>query len=193
MDMPPLTTDRLLIRPLVAQDLDAVQEVYGDSPGGTGRAERERWLLWTTLGYGELARLQQPPYGDRGIVLRETGRLIGLCGFVPCLDAFAQLPAFGAAAAPSPASTEFGLYWAIAPSDRRRGYATEASRALIDYAFRRLRLQRIIATTTADNLASIAVMRRLGMRIERNPHPVPPWLQVVGVLTHPGGLNALQP
>jgi hypothetical protein len=26
------------------------------------------------------------------------------------------------------------------------------------------------------------VMRKLGMRIERNPLPEPPWLQIVGVL-----------
>jgi len=55
-------------------------------------------------------------------------------------------------------------------------------RAVVDYAFDRLRLKRIIATTAYDNLASIGVMRKLGMRIERNPLPEPRWLQVVGVL-----------
>jgi hypothetical protein len=25
-------------------------------------------------------------------------------------------------------------------------------------------------------------MRKLGMRIEKNPYPEPPWLQVVGIL-----------
>jgi len=29
------------------------------------------------------------------------------------------------------------------------------------------------------------VMRKLGMRIERNPLPEPHWLQIVGVLDHP--------
>ena len=43
-------------------------------------------------------------------------------------------------------------------------------------------MNRIVATTSYDNLASIAVMRKLSMRIERNPLPDPPWLQVVGML-----------
>lgn len=207
MEVPPLTTERLLIRPLVMADLDAVHRVYDDiaatSPTGwpswaeassgdvTTRLDRQRWLHWTTLTYGELARLHQPPYGDRGIELRQTEELIGVCGFVPCLDVFGQVPALSAGS-PGLASTEFGLYWAIAPAHQRRGYATEAGRAMIEYAFGELRLHRVIATTTYENAASIGVMRKLGMRIERNPFPDPPWLQVVGLLWHPsvGGARA---
>ena len=152
------------------------------------RAQVQRWLQWTALSYGELARLRQPPYGDRAISLRQSDQLIGICGFVPCLDAFGQLPSF---AGPSSRagerlnSTAFGLYWAVAPSQQQRGYATEAGRALIDHAFGRLKLDRIVATTTYDNVASIAVMQKLGMQIDRNPYPDPPWLQVVGMLSHP--------
>ena len=53
---------------------------------------------------------------------------------------------------------------------------------MIDYAFRELRLRRIVATTTRENVPSIRVMRNVGMSIEENPYPDPPWLQVVGVL-----------
>jgi RimJ/RimL family protein N-acetyltransferase len=77
------------------------------------------------------------------------------------------------------------LYYALSPARHRRGYATEAVRAMIDYAFRRLRLRRIIATTTYNNEASMGVMRKVGMCIEKNPFPDPPWLQVVGVLEAP--------
>ena len=58
-------------------------------------------------------------------------------------------------------------------------------RAMVEYAFGELHLKHIIATTEAENLASQAVMRKLGMRIARNPLPTPPWLQVVGILNHP--------
>jgi RimJ/RimL family protein N-acetyltransferase len=80
---------------------------------------------------------------------------------------------------------EMGLFWAIDPDQQRQGYATEAAQALIDFAFRQLRVKRLIATTEHDNAASIGVMRKLGMRVEANPFPDPPWLQVVGVLEHP--------
>jgi RimJ/RimL family protein N-acetyltransferase len=53
---------------------------------------------------------------------------------------------------------------------------------LVAYAFGRLHLQRLIATTTFDNNASMGVMRRLGMRLERNPRSEPAWFQVMGVL-----------
>ncbi len=191
--VPPLTTERLLIRPLIMDDLDAVQQLYAeiakdDAQSGWAmtRAEHQRWLEWTTLSYGELARLHQPPYGDRAMVLRDTKRLVGVCGFVPCLNAFGQLASFSRGEARNTLnSAEFGLYWAVAPAQQRRGYATEAGRALIDHAFGRLKLDRIVATTTHTNVASIGVMQKLGMQIDRNPSPDPPWLQVVGVLSHP--------
>lgn len=196
MHMPPLETERLLIRPFRMDDLDAIYQLLDielaaaevGTEGTKTRAERERWLRWTTLNYEELALLHQPPYGERAMTLKPTGEIIGACGFVPCLDAFGQLPAFAAGADSAGArltSTQFGLFWAVAPAHQRRGYAQEAARALIDYAFSTLNLRRIIATTTYDNAPSIAVMRKIGMRIERNPYPDPPWLQVAGVLDHP--------
>ena len=190
--MPTLETARLVIRPLTMDDLDAVYQILDveladADTGGEGAGaldDRRRWLQWTVLNYEELARLYQPPFGERGVALRETGQLIGLCGYVPYLNAFGQLPSFraGQATRPGLTSIEFGLYWAIAPAHQRRGYATEAARAMLDHAFSALRLARVVATTSHDNAASIGVMRRLGMRIETNPCPDPPWLQVAGVL-----------
>ena len=53
---------------------------------------------------------------------------------------------------------------------------------MIDDAFTRLRLKRIIATTEYDNHASQVVMHKLGMRLEHNLPPEPHWLQVVEIL-----------
>jgi RimJ/RimL family protein N-acetyltransferase len=196
MHMPVLETERLLIRRLEMGDLEAIYQILDvdladasmGSDGAKQRAERERWLRWTTLAYDELERLHQPPYGERGIVLKQTGELIGACGLVPCLDAFTLLPSLATGeedAAARLTSPEVGLFWAVAPAQQRRGYATEAARALIEFAFTQLRLRRIVATTTHDNAASMAVMRKAGMRLERNPGAEPPWLQVVGIVEHP--------
>lgn len=76
------------------------------------------------------------------------------------------------------------LFYAIAPVHRRQGYAFEAARALVDYAFLVLRLKRVVATITYENLASMAVMQKLGMHIAHNPFPDPPYLQVVGVISN---------
>jgi RimJ/RimL family protein N-acetyltransferase len=172
--MPPLRTSRLTVRELEADDLAAVEEVEG--------GDRERWLRWTQLSYEQLAALRQPPYGERGIVLNDCGRLVGLVGLVPSLGPFGLLPSW-----PEPGRrfvAEVGLYWAVAPAFRRRGIAAEAASALVARAFAELDLARVVATTERDNAASIGVMRRLGMRVEENPEREPAWFQVVGILSH---------
>ena len=193
LEMPTLETNRLLVRPFVMEDLQDAHGLFDielhDADLGSDKmetlAERAEWLQWAVLNHKQLAKLNQPPYGDRAIVLKVSGLLIGSCGFVPCLNAFEQLPAF-AARAPSGGQSlytpEFGLFYALAPAHRRQGYTTEAVQAMVDYAFQELHLKRILAETNYDNLGSMGVMRKLGMRIEKNPHPDPPWLQVVGIL-----------
>ena len=187
--MPLLETSRLKIRPFAISDLDVIHRILDvelsdadfGTDGATALAQRRRWLEWTILNYDALAELYQPPYGDRAVALKTTGEVIGACGFVPCLAPFGQLPSF-AAQSSTLHSPEFGLFYALSPSLQGHGYATEAMRAMVDFAFTTLKVRRIVATTTHDNRRSIAVMRRLGMRIDTNPLPAPPWLQVVGVI-----------
>jgi RimJ/RimL family protein N-acetyltransferase len=188
MEMPQLEMERLLIRPFLPGDLDAVHRIldvelrdvnFGAEGAMTINARKE-WLEWSVRNYTQLAALYQPPYGDRAIVLKADGGLVGAVGFVPSFGPFGQLPTFGGRSSRN--TPEFGLYYAISPLHQRQGYAFEAVRAMIDYAFTALNLKRVVATTTFDNLASIGVMRKLGMRVERNPFPDPPWFQVVGCL-----------
>jgi RimJ/RimL family protein N-acetyltransferase len=166
--------------------LDVVlREVELGTVGAQTLHERAEWLQWTILSYTQLAILYQPPYGERAVVHKRTQQLIGACGFVPCLDAFEQCAGFSPAPCPSHhwlSTPEVGLFYAITPAFRGQGYATEAAHALVDYAFQYLRLKRIVATTTYENAASMGVMRKIGMRIAKNPYSEPPWLQIVGVL-----------
>lgn len=194
-DNPILLTDRLIIRPFQMDDLlpihriltEAFKEQINDEQAAL--AGRRSWLEWSELSQVWLPRLHQPPYGDRAVVLRSNRRLIGAVGLVPCLSPFDQIPELRTSPESSGLSTtEMGLFWAIDPSEQRRGYASEAGQTLIDFAFRRLRVIRIIATTEYENAASQAVMRKLGMRVYRNPLPTPPWLQVVAVLDNPGNI-----
>ena len=186
--VPLLETERLVVRPLVETDLAAVHQLFVDIdwvdpllPEAELRDRRASWLAWTTSGYREFERLYQPPLGDRAVVRKVDGVLIGLVGLVPSFAPFGQLPCFGGAAR-ALRTLEMGLFWAVSSGAQGHGYATEAAGALVDWAFNGLLLDRLVATTEHDNTASIAVMRRLGMRIETNPRPDPPWLQTVGVL-----------
>ena len=66
---------------------------------------------------------------------------------------------------------EFGeteVLWALHPDVWGKGYATETARAALAYGFDTLALKLIFAITRPDNLASQAVMRRLGLLYRRN-------------------------
>lgn len=185
--MEPLETPRLFIRPFVMDDLDAIQRILIDAFGeGPTLDERRTWLQWSVLNYDALARLYQPPYGDRAVVLKSEQRLIGSVGLVPVLMPLGKLPYYKALGDTSNDNLhlpEMGLFYGFDSAYRRHGYATEAAQALIDYAFSTLKLKRMVATTEFDNEGSMGVMRKLGMTIERNPTPGDPfYMQVVGIL-----------
>jgi [ribosomal protein S5]-alanine N-acetyltransferase len=58
------------------------------------------------------------------------------------------------------------LGYAISADHWGRGYATDASRTMLEFGFRELGLHRISAAIGPDNEASIAVVKRLGMHYE---------------------------
>jgi len=188
MRMPSLETDRLRIRPFEDTDLAAVRAILeADETDPT----TERYVRHGGLNALVLADLMQPPIGDRAVELRSSGEVVGIAGLVPAYAPFAQLRPVDEAQADEPRAwlyrIEIGLYYAVHPTHRRQGYASEAARALVDFAFDRLRLGRIVATTEHDNAASQAVMRRLGMRMHENALPDPAWFQVVGIAENPSG------
>ena len=66
-----------------------------------------------------------------------------------------------------PAWPGFEIGWGIASEFRGKGYAVEAARATIDWAFARFEIDRIIHCIDRENAASQGVARRLGAEIER--------------------------
>ncbi|WP_030254745.1 MULTISPECIES: GNAT family N-acetyltransferase [Streptomyces] len=144
-----LRTERLLIRrwresdlaPWAAMNADPeVREHLGDpltrerSDASVARFE---------------AAIEQRGYGWLAVEVRESGEFVGFVG----LDDIEETdPVDG---------VEIG--WRLARSAWGHGYATEAARAVLAYGFNTLDLPEILAITTAANLRSQSVMRRLGM------------------------------
>ena len=185
-----LRTERLLIRGFSDSDTAAIHRVldlsFGDGSlvdDAAALEERRSWVAWQELNDRWFPRMLQAPYGDRAVVLAGSGELVGAVGLVPLVGPFDQLPGLRRGPAQEQAGSipEVGLFWAIHPDHRRRGFAVEAARAMIGHALRTLELRRILALTEHSNLASQAVMRASGMVVLVNPEPDPPWLQVVGV------------
>ena len=91
-------------------------------------------------------------YGLHVLVHKETGQRIGHAGLVAQIidDAF---------------EIELG-YW-IHPDFWQQGYATEAARALKQYAEQELELERYISAIQVDNIASRKVALQNGMKREK--------------------------
>ena len=183
MKIESIETARLRIRQFDCGDLgDCIRfrrEVFGvEQPD----AAASPWLNWTMDSYRELAALGQPPYADYAVVMKDSGAFIGSAGIVPTVVPWGALKGDATDRLLSP---EIGLFWGVLPEFRRRGYATEAAVALLDYVFNELGARHVVATTERDNIASQRTMEKLGMTLWRNPHEQPRWCQVVGFAANP--------
>jgi [ribosomal protein S5]-alanine N-acetyltransferase len=186
--MKAIVTNRLVIREFRPSDLGEIYRIldvelkFTDSTEqDSSITQRKKW--WTIQGYEQNRMLLNPPYGDHAIVLKDTLQIVGACGLVPILAPLGLIPYYRYAADAGEGEynyPEVGLFFAVSSHYQCRGFAYEASKALIDVAFDKLKLKRIVGITHLHNNPSIAVLKRLGMRIETLPEHK--WMQVVGIL-----------
>ena len=143
-DLPPeLVTARLRLRPLRADDLDALHAVYAHplaTPwiGEHTRAETER----------ELHAAIEGPYGLYAVEERATGRFLGDGGLQP----FERR---------DPGEPELG--YDLHPDVWGRGLATELARAWVALALTTLGVPEVVAVVRADHRASRRVLERAGL------------------------------
>ena len=147
-----LETDRLFLREFVLEDADALGLVLGDPvamqyyPAPYDRAGIEDWIR------RNLARYRDSGFGLWAMLLKDSGELIGDCGcYVREVDG----------------KCEFELGWHVRRDLWGRGYATEAARHCIEYAFSRLGAERVIALVRPENRSSCRVAEKNGMACEK--------------------------
>lgn len=149
----PLETDRLLLR-------DVREDDYGDIHDYATDLEVVRYMNWgpntpevTRTVLADWLRDQRRwprPVVNMAAHHKADGRMIGAIRFA-VLDPDTGLGDFG---------YSFNrAYW-------NQGFGTEAAGAVVDNAFARLGLRRMIATCDARNTGSWRVMEKLGMRRE---------------------------
>ena len=159
------------------------EDLKWSGPRVTLEHRRELLQLQVALGTWKLTK---GLYGDRAIVLGDDNTLIGLCGYRPWILKPEERMLFNAEAllAEHPFSApELGIGYAIATPYQRKGYATEAVSAMIQYAFETLNVRRVVALTGRGNEVSVAVMRKVGMAVGINPDTDYPW--GVGLIENP--------
>ena len=147
-----LETKRLILRPMLESDLDAllliftdpnVMASFGEDP--FTREQMQRWLQ------RNLDHQKEHGYGLFSVLLKETGELIGDCGLE-------QMDVNGLQAA--------DLGYDFRSEFWNQGFATEAASAVRDYAFNVLEVPVLISLIRLGNLASKRVAEKVGMTLE---------------------------
>ena len=148
-----LETERLILRPLQAEDVAELTTLWADPEitrfmGGPRNYEE----VYESL--TEDARLKPPPTFDLWPVIEKTSdQIVGHCGLIDKeVDG----------------SIEFELVYVLVGSARGKGYATEIASAIKDNAFKHHGLKRIISLIDPMNPASACVATKVGMQYEKD-------------------------
>jgi RimJ/RimL family protein N-acetyltransferase len=146
-------TDRLMLQPWRREDASEALRLYGDpelvrwlSPAMTMVPDVASMELVLEQWAQEHARLT-PPSGRWAVRARDDGRLVGASALLP-------LP-------PDAEDAEVG--YVLLPRERGQGYATEATGALVRWAFTE-GLPEVFVVARPRNAPGIAVAERLGFQ-----------------------------
>jgi ribosomal-protein-alanine N-acetyltransferase len=150
-----IETPRLILRKLRDNDLDDLSLLYADNdirqyfPDGVlSRAQTKEELDWH-LGGGWP---EHPELGLWATIHRPTGRFIGRCGLIPwTIDS----------------QHEIEVTYLLAKEFWGQGLGAEAAGSLVQHAFTRLGLSRLIALIDRSNIASIRTAKKVGFSFER--------------------------
>jgi RimJ/RimL family protein N-acetyltransferase len=148
----PIVTERLVLRRYTHDDIPDVlgfvsHPSLASVTSGRIQATEEGVRTYIDL-QNSYQPFQQNKIFELAVERQEDGKVIGMVGLIR----------------QDHRQGEIG--WALGVEYRGQGYATEAASALMDNAFHSLGLHRIYADTNSDNLASLRLMERLGMRRE---------------------------
>lgn len=143
-----IESDRLFLREFLPDDVERMSEIYSDEDvmkyiGRGGAADKAQTELMINA---FIRSYDLNSFGIWGIVRKNSDALIGHCGFN-------ILP-----------NSEIEIAYLLAKQYWRKGYATEISKATLEYGFDKLKLKKIVALAYPQNISSANVIKKLGMK-----------------------------
>ena len=145
-----IETQRLILRELVMEDLEALHLILSDPqsmkhyPEPFTREKTKRWIEWNLENYSSYG------FGLWAVVLKKESLFIGDCGITMQKINGDLVPEIG---------------YHINKAHTGKGYATEAAQACRDYAFDVLQFQKVYSYMKYSNIASQKVAQKNGMRL----------------------------
>ncbi len=143
-------TDRLILRRLDERDIDAIFAMRSDPKvmrfirAPQNRVETVNWLNLVS------SRWESDHIGFCAIIEKQIDKFVGWCGLWQLKE-----------------TSELEIGYAIAKEFWGKGFATEAARVFLQYAFEQLKFDKIVAVAEPENLSSRRVMEKLGMKFVR--------------------------
>jgi len=146
-----LETKRLIMRWFREEDYEQFQEMCANAEvmrflgDGKPMAPMEVWRQMATF----MGHWYFRGYGIWAVEEKESGKLVGRIGFM------------------NPAGWPgFELGWTLRRECWGKGFATEAARRALEYAFTDMSRDHVISLIAPENVASIKVAERLGETVE---------------------------
>jgi len=148
-----IETERLSIRPFTKEDAGFILELLNEPSfiqnigdrGVRTVSDAERYIET-----GPVASYARNGFGLCLVTLKESSKSIGMCGLIK-----------------RDALDDVDLGYAFLPRFWSKGYALEAARAVQQYGYEVVGLKRIVGIVDPQNLSSIRVLEKLGMRFEQ--------------------------
>jgi ribosomal-protein-alanine N-acetyltransferase len=148
-----LETDRLIITPFKMQDVEVVHQMLSDEevmrylPDGIMSLEKSKETLEWLIQCYDKNTPERIVKLTLAVVMKENGRVVGWCGLGPL--GFAP--------------EEIEIYYGLLPDFWNQGITTEAAAAVLDFAFKATKLEKIVAIVRPENGASMRVIEKMGL------------------------------
>ena len=144
-------TERLILRTIEEGDA-AEQDRVLNTPAVMARLGGVKELHEIEAKHAKSMQLYaQEGFSFLFMIEKSTGEMVGHCGIKRVDNPLAKNPG------------EHEIGWLVREDRWRRGYAEEAVRAVIDWAFGRVGAPHVVALTSRVNTASWKLMEKLGM------------------------------
>lgn len=148
-----IETNRLALRRLEIADAGFILELLNQPSFLQFIGDRGVRTLDDACAYilkGPVASYERFGFGLYAVLLKESGSPIGICGLVK-----------------RETLEDADVGFALLPQFWSKGYAFESAFAVMAYGRNELGLNRIVGVTSSDNIASIHVLEKLGLKFEK--------------------------
>jgi ribosomal-protein-alanine N-acetyltransferase len=152
-----LETDRLIVMPFTMQDLEVTHQMLSNEqvmkylPDGVMPLEKSKEVLEYLIGCYDKNTPERIVKLTLAVTKKEDGRIVGWCGLGPL--GFAP--------------EDIEIYYGLHPDYWGQGITTEAAKAVLDFAFKATKLEKVVAIVRPENGASVRVIEKMGLIFQK--------------------------